>query len=169
MGKSKKDKKEKGTKSEGKIKKKRKQRAAADESNETDVEVEEEDQEQYADENLSTSFLHPPPGPPDVNEATIELWKSIFELEKNKFSFFDQLFTKGYVVDSLEVMSQGASEGEHFIEAEKEDFEKKTDYGRVVFKTKHVYTGNFEDWYFTGPGRYVWVDGTTYEVHTISF
>jgi hypothetical protein len=53
---------------------------------------------------------------------------------------------------------------EHFVEAELSDYVNKTNYGRVVLKTKHMYTGNFEDWYFHGPGRYVWADGTVYEV-----
>lgn len=74
----------------------------------------------------------------------------------------------------LEVLSQPAPKGpdgkpvttgEYFVEADERHYRKKVDYGRVVFKTKHVYTGNFQDWYFQGPGRYCWQDGTVYQVH----
>ncbi|ODN04702.1 Radial spoke head 10 B [Orchesella cincta] len=97
-------------------------------------------------------------------------WQEVVELEKKRFSFFDELFAMGYVVDSLEVLSNPPKgedgkipQGEYFVEAEEKHYRKKVDYGRVVFKTKHVYTGNFLDWYFEGPGRYSWQDGTIYQ------
>lgn len=68
----------------------------------------------------------------------------------------------------MEVPRSGHQETvDYFIEAEEKHFRDKIDYGRVVFKTKHVYTGNFVDWYFQGPGRYVWVDGTVYQVRIL--
>ena len=51
----------------------------------------------------------------------------------------------------------------YLIEADNEHFRSKIDYGRIVLKSKHVYTGNFQDWYFHGPGRYVWLDGKIYQ------
>jgi len=74
-----------------------------------------------------------------------------------------------YCEFSMEVPRSGHHEAQdYFLEAESKDFRDKIDYGRVVFKTKHVYTGNLVDWYFQGPGRYVWVDGTVYQVIIIS-
>jgi hypothetical protein len=40
-----------------------------------------------------------PPQTERMNESTIELWKSVFDFEKNRYSFFDELFTQGHVVD----------------------------------------------------------------------
>jgi hypothetical protein len=65
---------------------------------------------------------------------------------------------------SMEVPKGGASiDLESFVEADEKDFREKVDYSRLVFKTKHLYTGNLVDWNFQGPGRYVWVDGTIYQ------
>ncbi|CAL8131621.1 unnamed protein product [Orchesella dallaii] len=105
-----------------------------------------------------------------IDEKAKTAWQEVVELEKKRFSFFDELFAMGYVVDSLEVLSPPPkgedgkpSQSEYFVEAEERHYRKKVDYGRVVFKTKHVYTGNFLDWYFEGPGRYSWQDGTIYQ------
>ena len=58
----------------------------------------------------------------------------------------------------------GRDDVNYLVEAEKSDFTNKVEYARLVFKTKHVFTGNMSDWYFEGPGRYAWADNTTYQV-----
>lgn len=72
-----------------------------------------------------------------------------------------------HTIYRLEVLSKPPKgenvKGEYFIAADEKHFRKKVDYGRMVFKTKHVYTGNLLDWYFEGPGRYAWLDGTVYQ------
>jgi len=67
----------------------------------------------------------------------------------------------------LEVPSR-MDEVSHLIEADVAE-EEKLDYGRLVFKSKTVFTGNIHKGHFAGPGRYVWLDGTIYQVTLSDF
>ncbi len=99
----------------------------------------------------------------DVSAEMVAEWKGLYAMEMSRYSFFDELFARGCVVDSMEVPGK-ADDVKYLVEADRAAFREKVDYARVVFKTKHVYTGNLDDWYFEGEGRYSWIDGTTYQV-----
>lgn len=34
-----------------------------------------------------------------INDSMLDSWNTIFEMEKKRFSFFDELFAQGYIVD----------------------------------------------------------------------
>ncbi|CAG7718727.1 unnamed protein product [Allacma fusca] len=86
----------------------------------------------------------------------------LYEMERNRFSFFDELYAMKYVTDSME-LPRFNDDVLYLIEADDSHYRSKIEYGRIVLKTKHIYTGNFVDWYFQGPGRYVWLDGGVYQ------